>query len=181
MTERAIVTGACSAIGRAIQRELFEHHVSTVPWCRCSGVDLAHAIPQIDCYRFVHVAEVGPEPTAKILTELRNKFDSHFHFVLISSVHHLSHDDEYARSKREQERLVKDFALRLGARCNILRLGHIKETRQWPVEDKARTKEIPLGHFGDPKDVGRAAYYLLNSDWHCGAVLDLDGGMHLSV
>jgi NAD(P)-dependent dehydrogenase (short-subunit alcohol dehydrogenase family) len=50
-----------------------------------------------------------------------------------------------------------------------------------PELHAAHLKQVPLGRFGKPEDVARAAVFLASpwSDWITGVSLPVDGGMHL--
>lgn len=181
-----LLTGACSAIGGAIYKSLLAEDYCVLDMCRCDGTDLLNPASiarrlehQID--GVVHVAECGLLGLRNLMAALEGKFNPNYSIVLLSSVHHLNHDDEYARSKREQEAWLKGYALTNNARANILRLGHITGTRAWPIEDQSRLPEIPLQRFGKPEDVAQAVMFLLEAEWLCGSVMTLDGGMSLKV
>jgi len=185
--KNAIVTGACSPIGIAVIAQLRSEGFGVTGWCRCNGFDLLSpnpgfgVIPQLDAV--IHVSEVGPAPLMKLWEATRTRLlDQKGVFVGLSSVHHLSCDDSYARSKREQEMLMRSMALwSPSVRVNCLRLGHIAGTRAWPREAPERIGEIPLGRFGKTQDVAEAVSFIVKSSWMTGATLTLDGGMSLKL
>lgn len=185
--KNAIVTGECSPIGIAVSAQLTSDGFNVIGWCRHKGIDLSSpnpnfgTIPQLDAV--IHVSETGPDSLTKLWEATRaHLVDRKGVFVGLSSIHHLSSDDNYARSKREQEMLLRSMALwSPSVRVNCLRLGHIAGTKAWPKEAPERLGEIPLGRFGKPQDVAEAISFIVKSGWMTGSVLTLDGGISLKL
>jgi NAD(P)-dependent dehydrogenase (short-subunit alcohol dehydrogenase family) len=124
----------------------------------------------------VHVAETVPGGLMRLWKSTKEQLAGGV-FIAISSIHHLTYDDDYAKSKRCQESLVKSLAsTNPNIRVNAIRLGHIVGTKAWPVEDPTRLPEIPLGRFGTVAEVADAVEFMVNSKWMTGTILTLDGG-----
>lgn len=49
------------------------------------------------------------------------------------------------------------------------------------MEDADGARPIPLGRFGEPEDVARAVFFLLESPYITGQVLVVDGGLQLAM
>lgn len=178
----ALITGHCSAIGKAIEQKL-SPEFRFIEWSRCSGVDLSDCMTlpklaeRIDLV--VHIAEVGPVGLGNLIDALIKSQNTEASFVLISSIWHLYGNDAYAQSKREQEQRVRDYALKMRTCANVLRLGHIAGTRAWPNPTDKGLSQIPLGKFGTVDMVADAVAFMARSGWMCGSVVTLDGGISL--
>jgi 3-oxoacyl-[acyl-carrier protein] reductase len=91
----------------------------------------------------------------------------------------------YAASKAGLIGLTKSAAKELGSRginVNAIAPGYIKTamTDRLPEEVKnAMLELIPLGKFGDPKEVAKLVLFLVSeaSDYITGQVINVDGGM----
>ena len=91
--------------------------------------------------------------------------------------------------------MVKDFADELGARgirVNGLLPGRIATDRMFALDarygapDMVRRRNeaaIPLGRYGEPEEVGRAAAFLLSpaASYLTGVLLPVDGGFTRSI
>lgn len=179
----AIVTGACSAMGRAVCETLTSNGFNVVEWCRCKGVDLRRSpLPQSESLdAVVHIAETGVSGLLNVAFSTSKSLKaSNGTLIAFSSIHHLDHDDAYAASKRAQEMIIRKL-VRCGFRPNCLRLGHIAGTTTWPTEAACRLPEIPMGRFGTPEDVARTVLWMINSPWLSGSVVTLDGGISAEI
>jgi NAD(P)-dependent dehydrogenase (short-subunit alcohol dehydrogenase family) len=95
--------------------------------------------------------------------------------------------DAYTASKGGMLSLTKSFAVQYGKhgiRCNAICPGPIETPllRQlWTSEEarNLRLNRIPLGRFGEPKDIVYMALYLASDEsaWTTGAWLIVDGGI----
>jgi NAD(P)-dependent dehydrogenase (short-subunit alcohol dehydrogenase family) len=95
--------------------------------------------------------------------------------------------DAYTASKGGMLSLTKSFAVQYGKhgiRCNAICPGPIETPllRQlWTSEEarNLRLNRIPLGRFGEPKDIVYMALYLASDEsaWTTGAWLVVDGGI----
>ena len=95
--------------------------------------------------------------------------------------------DAYTASKGGMLALTKSFAVqygRHGIRCNAICPGPIETPllrMLWTSEDarNLRLNRIPLGRFGEAKDIVYMALYLASdeSSWTTGAWLMVDGGI----
>ena len=91
----------------------------------------------------------------------------------------------YAASKAGLIGLTKTLAKELGTRgiaINAIAPGYIKTAMTDKLDDKVKEemfKRIPLGRFGEPSDVAKAALFLASSDadYITGQVLVVDGGL----
>jgi NAD(P)-dependent dehydrogenase (short-subunit alcohol dehydrogenase family) len=101
----------------------------------------------------------------------------------------LAGESHYCASKGGVLMFTRAAALELapyGIHVNALAPGMIEtplteEVRLIPELRQAHLKQIPLGRFGQPLDVAKAAAFLASewSDWVTGHSLAVDGGMHL--
>jgi 3-oxoacyl-[acyl-carrier protein] reductase len=101
----------------------------------------------------------------------------------------LAGEAHYCASKGGVFMFTRAAALELapyGIHVNALAPGMIEtplteEVTQIPELRQAHLKQIPLGRFGKPEDVAKAAAFLASewSDWVTGHSLAVDGGMHL--
>ena len=91
----------------------------------------------------------------------------------------------YAASKAGLIGITKTLAKELGVRgitVNAIAPGYIKTAMTNKLDDKVKEemfKRIPLGRFGEPSDVAKAALFLASSDadYITGQVLVVDGGL----
>ena len=93
----------------------------------------------------------------------------------------------YSASKGAINSMTKSFALEgaaRGVRFNTITPGFIATDMTDELSDEVKetyTKKIPLGRFGDPKDVAEAVAFLLsdNASYITGEILRVNGGMYL--
>ncbi len=95
--------------------------------------------------------------------------------------------DAYTASKGGMLSLTKSFAVQYGKhgiRCNAICPGPIETPllrHLWTSEEarNLRLNRIPLGRFGEPKDIVYMALYLASDEsaWTTGAWLIVDGGI----
>jgi len=95
--------------------------------------------------------------------------------------------DAYTASKGGMLSLTKSFAIQYckhGIRCNAICPGPIETPllrSLWTSEEarNLRLNRIPLGRFGEPKDIVYMALYLASDEsaWITGAWLMVDGGI----
>ncbi len=93
----------------------------------------------------------------------------------------------YSASKGAVNSMTKSFALEgaaRGVRFNTITPGFIATDMTDELSDDVKesyTKKIPLGRFGDPKDVAKAVAFLLsdNASYITGEILKVNGGMYL--
>lgn len=112
--------------------------------------------------------------------------------INISSINEqvpLAGEAHYCASKGGVMMFTRAAALELapyGIHVNAIAPGMTEtalteEITQIPELRAAHLKQIPLGRFGQPEDVAKAAAFLASewSDWVTGHTLYADGGMHL--
>lgn len=97
--------------------------------------------------------------------------------------------DAYTASKGAVEALTRSLAVQFAKyniRVNTLCPGPIETAlaKEFLTDEAARQlrlRHIPLGRFGSPEDVARAALYLASSesDWVTGISLLVDGGLSI--
>lgn len=179
-----LIVGGCGQIGRAIARRIFNSRFYPTSVCRCrddfdagSPDKMKMMLGDDRLDGLVMVAEAGAGAFQNVLSVAKPLLTRTASVTLISTIHHLTHDDDYARSKRRQEAMLLEWGGHFKARSNILRLGHIVGTKAWPAEDASRLPEIPAGRFGTPEEVGDAVLFILSSEWLWGSVITLDGGI----
>jgi len=93
----------------------------------------------------------------------------------------------YSASKGAINAMTKSFALEgaaRGIRFNAITPGFIATDMTDALDEnviKAYTEKIPLGRFGDPKDVAEAVAFLLSdaSSYITGEILKVNGGMYM--
>ncbi len=93
----------------------------------------------------------------------------------------------YSASKGAINAMTKSFALEgaaRGIRYNAITPGFIATDMTEELDEKikkAYTDKIPLGRFGDPKDVAEAVAFLLSnsSAYITGEILKVNGGMYM--
>jgi len=93
----------------------------------------------------------------------------------------------YAASKGAMNSMTKSFALEgapRGIRFNAITPGFIATDMTEELSDEIKTSytdKIPLGRFGDPKDVAEAVAFLLSdaSAYITGEILKVNGGMYM--
>ena len=93
----------------------------------------------------------------------------------------------YAASKAGLIGLIKSVALEAASRgitANCIAPGFIVSPMTKVIKDEIKDKikaKIPLGVFGEPKDIAAAALYLASDEakFVTGAVLDVNGGMYM--
>lgn len=93
----------------------------------------------------------------------------------------------YSASKGAINTMTKSFALEgaaRGIRFNAITPGFIATDMTDALDEnviKAYTEKIPLGRFGDPKDVAEAVAFLLSdaSSYITGEILRVNGGMYM--
>ncbi|MFF3332776.1 SDR family NAD(P)-dependent oxidoreductase [Streptomyces sp. NPDC002888] len=90
----------------------------------------------------------------------------------------------YAVSKAGLAHLTKLLAVALAPeiRVNAIAPGYIDTplTHDWTALREAVGARAPLGRLGGPEDAASAVLSLLDSPYTTGAVLTVDGGLHLS-
>ncbi|QKZ17296.1 SDR family NAD(P)-dependent oxidoreductase [Streptomyces chartreusis] len=90
----------------------------------------------------------------------------------------------YAVSKAGLIHLTKLLAVALAPeiRVNAIAPGYIDTplTHDWTALRDTVSERAPLGRLGTPEDAAAAVQCLLNSPYTTGAVLTVDGGLHLS-
>ncbi len=93
----------------------------------------------------------------------------------------------YSASKGAMNAMTKSFALEgaaRGIRFNAITPGFIATDMTEALSDEVResyTSKIPLGRFGDPRDVAEAVAFLLSdaSGYITGEILRVNGGMYM--
>ncbi len=93
----------------------------------------------------------------------------------------------YSASKGAMNAMTKSFALEgaaRGIRYNAITPGFIATDMTEQLDEEiieAYTQKIPLGRFGDPKDVAEAVAFLLSdhSTYITGEILKVNGGMYM--
>ena len=93
----------------------------------------------------------------------------------------------YSASKGGVNSLTKSFALEgsaRGIRFNAITPGFIATDMTSKLSDSIKeeyTKKIPLGRFGEPKDIAKAVAFLLSDDasYITGEILKVNGGMYM--
>ncbi len=93
----------------------------------------------------------------------------------------------YSASKGAMNAMTKSFALEgaaRGIRFNAITPGFIATDMTEALSDEVRqsyTDKIPLGRFGDPRDVAEAVAFLLSdaSGYITGEILRVNGGMYM--
>lgn len=93
----------------------------------------------------------------------------------------------YSASKGAMNSMTKSFALEgaaRGIRFNAITPGFIATDMTDELSDEIKqsyTSKIPLGRFGDPKDVAEAVAFLLSdsSAYITGEILKVNGGMYV--
>jgi 3-oxoacyl-[acyl-carrier protein] reductase len=93
----------------------------------------------------------------------------------------------YSASKGAMNAMTKSFALEgaaRGIRYNAITPGFIATDMTEELDEKIKksyTDKIPLGRFGDPKDVAEAVAFLLSnsSAYITGEILKVNGGMYM--
>lgn len=89
----------------------------------------------------------------------------------------------YAASKAGLIGLTKSTAKELAMRgitCNAIAPGYIETPMTSVLPDEIKQKmgeSIPLKRFGQPHEVAELAYFLANSPYITGQVVNIDGGM----
>ncbi|HAQ39528.1 MAG TPA: 3-oxoacyl-[acyl-carrier-protein] reductase [Clostridiales bacterium] len=89
----------------------------------------------------------------------------------------------YAASKAGLIGMTKATARELATRgitCNAVAPGFIDTDMTKVLSDTVKNKmleNIPMGHFGNMKDIAEAVYFLSESRYITGQVLNIDGGM----
>ncbi|KAK6493913.1 carbonyl reductase family member 4 [Huso huso] len=76
--------------------------------------------------------------------------------------------------------LAKEVAGR-NIRVNLVAPGFIHTDMTSGMDEEDRRRTIPLGRFGEPKDVAHAILFLLESPYITGQVLVVDGGLQLTM
>jgi NAD(P)-dependent dehydrogenase (short-subunit alcohol dehydrogenase family) len=99
----------------------------------------------------------------------------------------LSNHEAIAASKAGVEGLVRSAAMTYAPkqiRINAIAPGLVQTPLTQRVWGNARSSEIslamhPLGRFGQPDDIARAIYFLIDprNQWITGQVLGVDGGL----
>jgi NAD(P)-dependent dehydrogenase (short-subunit alcohol dehydrogenase family) len=90
----------------------------------------------------------------------------------------------YVASKAALEAFSRSLAVELAPHkitVNVLRPGSIRTPMMWSFDEQAVAEEaarIPLGRWGEPRDVAAAARFLASeeAEWITGTVLTVDGG-----
>lgn len=89
----------------------------------------------------------------------------------------------YSASKAGLEGFTRSLAKEVASRkirVNLLAPGFVRTDMTDAVsEDKVRA--VPLGRFGEPEEVAKAALFLLESPYVTGQVLVVDGGLQLAM
>ncbi|XP_034386992.1 LOW QUALITY PROTEIN: carbonyl reductase family member 4 [Cyclopterus lumpus] len=76
--------------------------------------------------------------------------------------------------------LAKEVASR-NVRVNLLAPGFIRTDMTAGLTEEDAARSVPLGRFGEPEEVARAALFLLESPYVTGQVLVVDGGLQLAM
>ncbi|XP_051820113.1 3-oxoacyl-[acyl-carrier-protein] reductase isoform X1 [Antechinus flavipes] len=76
--------------------------------------------------------------------------------------------------------LAKEVA-RKKIRVNVVAPGFIYTDMTKDMKEEQLKKNIPLGRFGEPKDVAHAVVFLLETPYITGHVLVVDGGLQLAL
>ncbi|XP_034036434.1 carbonyl reductase family member 4 isoform X2 [Thalassophryne amazonica] len=88
----------------------------------------------------------------------------------------------YSPSKSGLEGLTRSLAKEVGSgnvRVNLLAPGFIRTDMTAGLPEDDRGQSIPLGRFGEPKEVVQAVLFLLESTYVTGQVVPVDGGLQL--
>ncbi|KAM6963318.1 carbonyl reductase family member 4 [Aplochiton taeniatus] len=90
----------------------------------------------------------------------------------------------YSASKSGLEGFTRSLAKEVGSRnvrVNLLAPGFIRTDMTAGLQKDDRVRSIPLGRFGEPEEVARAALFLLESPYITGQTLVVDGGLQLAM
>jgi 3-oxoacyl-[acyl-carrier protein] reductase len=116
---------------------------------------------------------------------MRARFGSILNITSVSGVVGMAGQTNYSASKAGLVGLTKALAKELASRnitVNALALGFVETEMTAEFTDEYKTKllqGIPLGRFGNVKEVGRIAAFLLSDDarYITGQVIQADGGI----
>ena len=113
----------------------------------------------------------------------RQKSGSIINISSVSGTHGNIGQANYAASKAGIIGLTKTTAKEGALRnisCNAIAPGMIKTAMTAALSDKATQQSlamIPMGRFGDPKEVAQGVVFLAENEYITGQVLTIDGGM----
>jgi NAD(P)-dependent dehydrogenase (short-subunit alcohol dehydrogenase family) len=86
----------------------------------------------------------------------------------------------HSAAKAALQMLTRSLAVELAPRLRVCAVtpGLVLPPRGTPERQVERwTARVPLGRQGDPRDVGRAVRFLVESDYLTGGVIAVDGGL----
>ncbi|XP_028818296.1 carbonyl reductase family member 4 [Denticeps clupeoides] len=90
----------------------------------------------------------------------------------------------YSASKAGLEGFTRSLAKEVAGRnvrVNLVAPGLIRTRMTAGLDEMEWTRRIPMGRFGEPEEVARAAMFLLESPYVTGQVLLVDGGLRLGM
>ncbi|CAB1332040.1 unnamed protein product [Coregonus sp. 'balchen'] len=90
----------------------------------------------------------------------------------------------YSASKAGLEGFTRSLAKEVASRSvrvNLLAPGLIRTDMTVGLREGEGVRTIPLGRFGEPEEVAKAALFLLESPYITGQVLVVDGGLQLAM
>lgn len=90
----------------------------------------------------------------------------------------------YSASKAGLEGFTRSLAKEVASRnvrVNLLAPGFIRTDMTAGLQNDNRGRSIPLGRFGEPEEVAKAALFLLESPYITGQTLVVDGGLQLAM
>nr|XP_006629992.2 PREDICTED: carbonyl reductase family member 4 isoform X1 [Lepisosteus oculatus] len=88
----------------------------------------------------------------------------------------------YSASKAGLEGFTRSLAKEVAGRnirVNLVAPGFIHTDMTAELKEEELRKKIPLGRFGEPREVAQAVLFLLESLYVTGQVVVVDGGLHL--
>ncbi|MBN2803683.1 MAG: SDR family oxidoreductase [Deltaproteobacteria bacterium] len=102
----------------------------------------------------------------------------------IAGIHPFKEYKAYSKSKTELIKLTQNMALSLAFKkvcINVICPGIISLQDNIKINEAEKLKsKIPLGRFGNPKDVTRTVLFLSASDFITGQIISVDGGRLLN-
>ncbi|XP_026200987.1 carbonyl reductase family member 4 [Anabas testudineus] len=90
----------------------------------------------------------------------------------------------YSASKAGLEGFTRSLAKEVASRdirVNLLAPGFIRTDMTSGLNEENEVRSVPLGRFGEPEEVAKAALFLLESSYITGQVLVVDGGLQLAM